>query len=316
MKRRLAAVILSIVALFAAFGACLLMNLNSAGPLQPAKVGVFYYVWYDPELSTSWEYPKIVDRPVLGHYNSCDPEIIEQQLCWMSDLGIDFVVISWRGFDSDVGYGRFTEESAKQVFKTALTKNFTSLKFALMVEPENLNHSFGEIYGHVYEEFVLPYASIYYNISKPLLCFFDNGSIFDGTVPSDIRFETILVGQQNNTEWVYTDLNCYVQPKRMPYSDQISVSPRYDDSRLNRTPSCTVDANLTEGVFYAEWENATQLWKRGEINIVIITSWNEYPERTAIEPHYDATAVRQNQNPYYLYNITKEYISQLHLLSK
>ena len=45
----------------------------------------------------------------------------------------------------------------------------------------------------------------------------------------------------------------------------------------------------------------------------MITSWNEYPERTEIEPHYDATAC--NQDPYFLYNKTKNYINQLHQLS-
>jgi hypothetical protein len=44
-----------------------------------------------------------------------------------------------------------------------------------------------------------------------------------------------------------------------------------------------------------------------EINIVLITSWNEYHERTEIEPHYDATA---NVDPYYIYKLTKQFIAE------
>jgi hypothetical protein len=77
---------------------------------------------------------------------------------------------------------------------------------------------------------------------------------------------------------------------------------------------CVVDPNLTQGTYDREWENAIQLWRDGKIDTIMITSWNEYPERTAIEPHYDATA--SNRDPYCLYNQTKDYISQVHLLSK
>ena len=160
----------------------------------------------------------------------------------------------------------------------------------------------------------MPYSSVYYNdTTKPLICFFNDKKLTDnGTIPLDGRFNTVLVGQSPYVQWVYTDLDYYVQQSRVPYTNETSVTPRFDDSRY-RTPSCVVDANLTQGIYDQEWKNAIQLWKDGKIDTIIITSWNEYVERTEIEPHYDKTA--NNTDPYFLYNKTKDYINQIQQLT-
>jgi hypothetical protein len=62
----------------------------------------------------------------------------------------------------------------------------------------------------------------------------------------------------------------------------------------------------------SEWKNAIQNWTEGKIDTILISTWNEYPERTAIEPHYDNTSY--NPDPYLLYNTTKDYINQIHQL--
>jgi hypothetical protein len=289
------------------------------------QVGTFYYVWYGAPDSGNWGSSMVVDYPVyplLGNYSSSNATVIEQQLVLMKDLGVDFVVISWWGCNENDSYGQFIDSNAKKVFQVA-EDNMIDLKFAIMVEPYNKNggpYNFTEIYNHIWDDFVSPYPSLYFSEGKPLLFFFaraDNDSLTNnGTLPPDMngtRFKTVLVGQTDYVQWVYTDLNCFVKPKRVPYTDEISVTPRFDDSRVpGRTP-CVVDPNLTQGTYDIEWENAIQLWRDGKIDTIMITSWNEYPERTAIEPHYDATAYTQDQ--YYLYNKTKEYISQVHLLS-
>jgi hypothetical protein len=290
-------------------------------PSPPARVnvGIFYYVWYGAPESDNWSAPEFVDYPVsvLGNYSSANSTVIRQQLFWIRDLGVDFVVVSWWGFYDR--YGNFTDSNAKLVFKTAEDIN-TTLKFAVMVEPLNNSgkYDFGGIYNYIYEEFVVPYSSVYYNYDeRPLICFFDNGSLTSSGPTSfndsESRFNTVLVGQTEYVQWEYTSANCYVEPKHVPYTDEISVTPRFDDSRF-RTPSCVNDSTLAEGLYDQEWKNAMQLWRSGTIHTIIITSWNEYVERTEIEPHYDATAY--NHDPYFLYNKTKDYINQLQLLAR
>ncbi|MEM4847282.1 MAG: hypothetical protein QW794_05960, partial [Thermosphaera sp.] len=44
-----------------------------------------------------------------------------------------------------------------------------------------------------------------------------------------------------------------------------------------------------------------------KVSIVMITSWNEYHERTQIEPSFS----NQTADPWFLYNTTKEYIALL-----
>lgn len=267
-----------------------------------------------PLESDNWSAPKFVDYPVsvLGNYSSANSTVIRQQLVWMRDLGVDFVVVSWWGFYDD--YGRFTDDAAKQVFKTTAEDN-VSLKFAIMAEPFNKSGGFYDyagIYDHVYDDFVVPFSSIYYNNSKPLICFFNDENLTDnGAIQLDGRFDTVLVGQSPYVQWVYADLCHSVKP--IDNTNQTSVTPRFDDSRF-RAPSCVVDPDLTEGVYDQEWKNAMQLAKDGKIGTVMITSWNEYVERTEVEPHYDATAY--NHDPYFLYNKTKDHINQIRLLGK
>ena len=69
-----------------------------------------------------------------------------------------------------------------------------------------------------------------------------------------------------------------------------------------------------EYLYDQQWQKALDCNIQNAIDLITITSWNEFPERTAIEPHHDATA--SNQDPYFLYNKTMNYISQLHRLSR
>jgi hypothetical protein len=282
------------------------------------EIGTFYYVWYGA-LSDDWKSSKFVDYPVyplLGNYSSSNATLILQQLDLMKSAGIDFVVISWWGDNESDTYQSFIDNASKQVFQVAEDNNI-NLKFAVMVEPYLGNSSsaynYTEIYGQVYDDFVAPYSSIYYDCnSQPLICFFNDPDhvpslTANGKVPTDERFNTVLVGEQSYTQWTYNGLNVNDPASNVPHTNEISVTPRYDDSRLNRTKSSIVDPNLTQGTYNHEWQKAVQLWKDRKIDTIIITSWNEYPERTAIEPHYDNTSV--NQDPYFLYNQTRAYIN-------
>jgi hypothetical protein len=64
-----------------------------------------------------------------------------------------------------------------------------------------------------------------------------------------------------------------------------------------------------EYLYAEQWSQAFNYSRQNAIDYVTITTWNEFPERTAIEPHFDATA--SSHDPYFLYNATKNYIAQL-----
>ena len=282
------------------------------------QVGAFYYVWYDPSSTVSWEYPKIQDKPVLGYYNSCDRAVVEQHFAWLSNLHMDFVVVSWWGIDNQWDWrGSFINNAALQVFQV-VNENVTSVKVAIMVEPfnESGTYNFTEIYNYIYD-LVDQYPTVYFKVDgKPLICFFNGANMTSPTVfAKDDRFTVKIVGNDNTAEWQYDGVTKKDNPPTaipFPRDRQISVSPRFDDFYV-RENNETVDPEL-EYLYQQQWEKALDYAKRGDIDFVTITSWNEYPERTAIEPHLDATAL--NQDPYYLYNLTKDYSAQLHYVSK
>lgn len=49
------------------------------------------------------------------------------------------------------------------------------------------------------------------------------------------------------------------------------------------------DSNLTLGLYQYEWNYVIQ--NRSQVKLVLIYSWNEYYERSAIEPHYEPTGI-------------------------
>lgn len=284
----------------------------SEPPEKQPQVGIFFYVWYDTANPASWD-KTIVDTPTLGRYDSDNTTVISQQLKWIEDLGIDFVIVSWWGTKDN--FGKFTDQSAKLVFQTA--QNIKSnLKFAIMVEPYPAiggSYNYQEIYSQIYRDFVAPYASLYYvKDDKPLICFYNDAGkkpslCNNGDFPLDAGFTVLAVGEAWYTDWMYTDL-----VKSVTREDQVSVTPRYDESRLKGRPAkLKVDPRLNLKVYDQEWQNAIDLWEQGKVDTVLISTWNEYYERTAIEPHIDATAA--NKDPNFLYTKTKNYITQLRL---
>jgi len=64
----------------------------------PLMIGAYWYPWFGPG-RRHWEEGHL-GEPVLGEYDSADPDVIRQQITWASDHGIDLFVASWWGQDS------------------------------------------------------------------------------------------------------------------------------------------------------------------------------------------------------------------------
>ncbi|MDI6905538.1 MAG: hypothetical protein QMD13_08675 [Candidatus Bathyarchaeia archaeon] len=71
---------------------------NTTWEAKDIKVGAYYYLWY----TGNWtrDHSNCVDTPVLGHYNSSEPSLIQKHLDWFEELRIDFLILSWWGIDS------------------------------------------------------------------------------------------------------------------------------------------------------------------------------------------------------------------------
>jgi len=288
------------------------VNNYATSESKKVEIGVFYYVWYNPNDPTSWEYPKIQDKPVLGFYNSCDSDVIKQHLDWISEAFIDFIIVSWWGMYNQTSWHSFINNATYQVFKTA-RENGSNVKVCIMVEPfnETVNgYNYTEIYDYIYSTFYEKFPTVYFKYDgKPLLLFYNAEYLTaNGIIPEDNRFTVKIVGHSDYADWIYEDVATTHKPNPpIPRERQIPVCPRYDDYYV-RYPNCTIDAKL-EYLYAEQWERAINLTQEGKIDIITITSWNEYPERTMIEPHYDSTA--WNPDPFYLYNMTCDYVIQV-----
>ncbi len=292
----------------------MLIPIAHASASTHVNVGVFVYTWYNPSSPISWQYPKIVDKPVLGFYDSSNPKVVATQIEQIEGLGIDFVMLNW------LGKGTFSDEAVGTWYQVAKSRS-TQLKLSIMVEPYDEMHAYNysEIYDRAYALFQAdPIHSLITN-SKPVI-FFYNGATLTGeaarALPLDDRFDVMTVGHRAYVDFWYDDIrgNPDYVPPRIPYRDQVSVLPRFDDywqwATGLRDHVDVVDRHLTEGLYRSQWDRAIDLASKGLVIWITIATWNEYSERTEIEPHYDNTAY--TMDPYYLYNLTKQYVAVLH----
>lgn len=283
------------------------------------SVGAYYYVWYDEGLGNRhWNstapYPEawnVVDTPLLGYYSSQNTTVIKQQLDWMKDLGLDFIIISWWGPNS------YEDNATKIVFST-LNQTGYPIQAAIMVEPyDPANaYNFEAIYKYIYDNYVSPYANIYMTFdSEPLVCF-HNDEKMTGTESrrtdiyySDTRFTTRIVGYNSYVDWWYgmpSNTNNSMAPLPSQKDNMFCVEPRYDNFYINGTPTARYDTDYTDGLYDNEWNVTIQLSAENKVNYVTICSWNQYHERTQIEPH-----TTDGKYALSIFSKTKSYIDQI-----
>ena len=258
------------------------------------KVGLFFYVWYTGELgkehwngSSGWT---VVDTPLLGFYNSSDPKVIKQHLEWFKELGIDFLIISWWGPTS------FEDDATKAIF--SMVKQYSyPIEIAIMVEAYNWSgiYDFKAIYDYINDTYVVPYGSIYMKLyDLPLVCFFNDNINMTRTeanrtaIRSVPGFSARIVGHtENYVDWWAWPIAGYEEaPKpRLSRDGFIGILPRYDDTHLPNHTNTVYDAYYTEGLYDEQWNETLRMIEQNAVNFVAVYSWNEYHERSEIEPH-------------------------------
>ncbi len=309
-------------------------------------VGTFLYLWYGYNstshrwtggLNTShWNDTvsgRVKDRPDIGYYASLNNATLATQLSEMKDTGISVIIVSWwgNGNATQSAGGAPTLDGAidnatLNLFRyLEATKSQWSFKVAIMVEPFNPTynmtpHDYAKLYGYLYTRYYHPFNDLILQWQgKPLLMSFNAGSPDHGRLPPNSTFTYRQVGgAPNPVEWYFwmgmnfldssgpgAEPQNYEQNPFVSSDGEVGIAPRYDDYYL-RPDYMRFDYRMTEGMYGSEWSYVAGVAK--SVNLVLIYSWNEYHERTAIEPHWDYTAQAGSD---YLTNLTASYVAKL-----
>lgn len=285
--------------------------------------------------NTSW---RVIDVPVLGDttvpkylmYASDNIAVIKQHLDWFKYAGIDFGIISWWGNNS------FEDSITASLFK--VTESYApwfrwviSIEWCYNMTTQPLSY-LEYLRNYVYDHYCSNYSDIWLNDSgsgKPFLFWMNADDLYNKTVQdeakNDSKFETRFLGQANYSDWMtwtpyrWGGATCAFQPSMnefmcvMPRYDERGLSPdrlRCSDPYLNGSDGSYTDPLNGLPLYDKQWEEVISNASAGKIKYVGIATWNDFTERTQIEPCYDNTSAYKD-DPFFLLNKTKYYISML-----
>lgn len=287
------------------------------------KIGLYYYVWYGEGLGGRYwndsDNNVVVDTPLLGFYSSQNTSVIRQHLKWFQELNISFLIISWWGPHS---YG---DESTKTVF-SMVKESGSPIEIAIMVEAFNWSgiYDFKAIYEYINTTYIVPYGDIYMRLDNlPLVCFFNDNINMTKTEEnrtairsSATGFSARIVGHSDYVDWYAwpTSGHSEAEKPRLSRDGYVGILPRYDDTHQKNTTNTMYDVNYTEGLYDKQWNETLRLESESAVNYVAIYSWNEYRERSQIEPFISpdgAYTLKPFSETYYYIRILPEFASIL-----
>ena len=270
----------------------------------------------------------VTDEPEYGFYSSDDPTIIAKQLADMELAGIDTILASWHG-TGDRDFDDVTDDFEMEAINRALlvlmdyiATNRAPFKVAVLVEPfmqEPSDITPGEkqiVLDYLWENIYQPYNPfMFQKENKPLVV---TWGPLDLKEPGDSRFTVKSWGSTKDPNWKRTtnqDWNWY--PDVALLSDMISddgtfvVFPRFDEYWMHIMgrdfpyPYRSVDPLLDQGVYEQTWQVAVE--NRENIDLIVVYSWNEHEEHSAIEPDLEQSPVSYGRT---LLNKTASYHRQ------
>jgi hypothetical protein len=262
---------------------------------------------------------KAVDKPSIGWYASDNNATLAWQLANMQKAGISVIVVSWWGVGNESGgsatLDRAINNATLNLFRyVESTKNLWNFKIAVMVEPFNstdlTSADYTSLYNYVENTFYKPFNDItFYWQSKPLILSFNPNRL--PSLPALSMFTYKEEGNSAGVDWAFWEGGYYNDsswgtenaanyehsPYISPGDKEVGILPRYDDYYLSdaylatlhetggRTGYMRFDYNYSQGMYNWEWNYV--IGHRTQLNFVLLYSWNEYHERSEIEPHFD-----------------------------
>ena len=248
---------------------------------QRPLVGVHYFAWYRPD-PAGWSndvtrMPADSPKPSLGWYDSSDTDVIARQIRQIEDGGFDFVAVH---------------------VIPALPRTWT-----------NARTFFGSLSGHRLQAALVidglydasaPTKAMWVNMAKaefvtnshylrlhgePLVMLFSTRLSFDAP---GVLLRNVYWADRYEPGGNAFNPNHALEPRDWPFwaptpqplaNGMVPVMPGYTDAALGRSRSMLHPRN--NGQTYREqWQRALALHPE----VILVYSWNEYFERTAIEP--------------------------------
>ncbi len=244
----------------------------------PAPVGTILFTWYGPG-QHRWTdgYEQVVDTPqfgsVRGFYDSTDPNVIRQQLRLIRDAGFSFVMIDWWLQEP---YGYTARQQAAALAAAEIIRNeFPELRYTFLLEPppdgrtasvpsgayDDFWQRFGDdpqwfryqgrptLFGYGRRGYANPYFNtISYDNSS-------DGGMFWVLEPARVKNRMLtMMGSFSNKSWCQQNWFC------------LEYDPIWSGSLFGSQTDIA-------------WRN------RSNLDLLVAYGWNEYYERSQIEPH-------------------------------
>jgi uncharacterized protein YgiM (DUF1202 family) len=283
---------------------CLLLLFSTpAGVIaqESPPVLAFYYAWFD---QNTWSSGQSVDRPAQP-YNSADRATIERHVMQAQGAGIDAFIQAWygpqvEGNQTETNFRILLEIAQARGFKAAVDFETTS---PFLGSKETLIQGLASLLAtHTQHPGYLRYQG------KPVIFFWrqqqfsvdtwldirnqvDPGRttfwIAEGT---DLSYQAVFDGHHlysiawaaspaaQLTKWA-DQVRAYETEHQVDRLWAATVMPGYNDTNLPRSNAFTVARR--DGAYYREtWQGALA----SQPDMIIVTSFNEWPEGTHIEP--------------------------------
>ena len=299
-------------------------------------MGTFLYLWYGNATtgngglgSPGWNSSSspgggsVVDQPSIGYYVSDSNSTFKAQVTEMQSAGISFAVVSWWGPNSTGENGAINKAPLDLFRYIQATKS--DFKVAIMVDAyeggNNLTSSqYAQDYGYISSTFVQPFNGSYFHWQgKPLLLFFNP---ITPNNPGNPDYTIRSVGNKPNpVQWTFWDapasflvsqagtgVNATNDEGNANISSdgEVTIVPRID-SYYNRDHQggsyLRFDPTLALGLYAEQWSYVIS--HSSQVKLVLIYSFNEYHERSEIEPHADFTNGTISST--FLLNLTARY---------
>ena len=288
----------------------------------PKQVLAFYYPWYgSQEYSGRWVHWQDVEPakkaigsstnyPVIGAYDSTDPELIDRHMRQMAEAGIDGVIASWWGRRAErdnLALGRILDSAAKhgrvvtvyhEVIHGSDLKRSAAEDFVFLIERYSKHPAWQKVDGR-------PVIFVYGRVVGQMGDFKDWITVRD-LVKDKTGVDPYLVGDQISMDAaeVFDAVHTYnpvgalagksLEDVRRAYHYMVvhgasitaesgkpvclTIIPGYDDTKI-RDPGLAC-SRLEGRTYRAGWESAVG----SSVRWVLITTWNEWHEGSEIEP--------------------------------